>query len=147
MGWRDLDLSTCRLTVARSYGSSPKSGKTRHLRLPDVLLPVLGDWAPRCPKTHEDLVFPSRRRDGSWGLARDTSALFGLPRLLQAAGCHVPEHPWHALRHTFASHFIMAGGNILTLQKILGHSDVKITLMYAHLAPDYIADEMNRLRF
>ena len=35
----------------------------------------------------------------------------------------------------------------LTLQKILGHSDVKVTLIYAHLAPDFIAEEMNRLRF
>ena len=54
---------------------------------------------------------------------------------------------WHALRHTFASHFIMAGGNILTLQKILGHSDIKVTLVYAHLAPDFLADELERVRY
>jgi site-specific recombinase XerD len=46
----------------------------------------------------------------------------------------------HILRHTFASHFIMNGGNILTLQKILGHSDIKQTLGYAHLAPDFLQD-------
>ncbi|HNN98480.1 tyrosine-type recombinase/integrase [Haliangium sp. UPWRP_2] len=145
--WRDLDLQSRRLTVARSYRTSPKSGKPRHLRLPDVLVPVLADWHERCPKTQEELVFPARLRDGSWGMQRDTSSVFGLPGLLRAAGCRVPAHPWHALRHTFASHFIMAGGNILTLQKILGHSDVKVTLIYAHLAPDFIAEEMNRLRF
>ena len=145
--WRDLDLQDRRLTVARSYRTSPKSGKARHLRLPDVLVPVLAEWRERCPKTQEELVFPSRLRDGSWGMQRDTSGVFGLPGLLRAAGCRVPAHPWHALRHTFASHFIMAGGNILTLQKILGHSDVKVTLIYAHLAPDFIAQEMNRLRF
>ncbi len=44
----------------------------------------------------------------------------------------------HILRHTFASHFIMNGGNILTLQRVLGHSDLKITMRYAHLAPDYM---------
>jgi site-specific recombinase XerD len=38
----------------------------------------------------------------------------------------------HDLRHTFASHFMMSGGNILHLQKILGHSDLKLTLRYAH---------------
>jgi site-specific recombinase XerD len=42
---------------------------------------------------------------------------------------------------------MMAGGNILTLQKILGHSDIKMTMIYAHLAPDYLGDEMDRLRF
>ncbi|MBB6521319.1 phage integrase [Pseudoteredinibacter isoporae] len=44
----------------------------------------------------------------------------------------------HVLRHTFASHFMMNGGNILTLQRVLGHSDLKITMRYAHLAPDYM---------
>lgn len=44
----------------------------------------------------------------------------------------------HILRHTFASHFMMNGGDLLTLQKILGHSDLKMTLRYAHLSPDYL---------
>lgn len=46
----------------------------------------------------------------------------------------------HICRHTFASHFIMNGGHILTLQKVLGHSDLKLTMRYAHLAPDYMAE-------
>lgn len=44
----------------------------------------------------------------------------------------------HVLRHTFASHFIMQGGNILVLQKILGHSTINMTMRYAHLAPNYL---------
>lgn len=46
----------------------------------------------------------------------------------------------HVLRHSFASHFIQGGGNILTLQRILGHSTVTMTMRYAHLAPDHLAD-------
>ena len=46
----------------------------------------------------------------------------------------------HVLRHSFASHFIMNGGNILTLQKILGHADITTTLKYAHLSPDHLND-------
>lgn len=44
----------------------------------------------------------------------------------------------HVLRHTFASHFMMNGGNILVLQRVLGHSDLKVTMRYAHLSPDYM---------
>lgn len=44
----------------------------------------------------------------------------------------------HVLRHTFASHFMMNGGNILTLQKLLGHSTLTMTMRYAHLAPDHL---------
>lgn len=46
----------------------------------------------------------------------------------------------HVLRHTFASRFVMNGGNILTLQKILGHQSLAMTMRYAHLAPDHLQD-------
>lgn len=46
----------------------------------------------------------------------------------------------HILRHSFASHFVMNGGNILSLQKILGHADIGMTMRYAHLAPDHLKD-------
>ena len=135
--WQDLDLETQRLTVARSYKSTPKSGKTRHLRLPSVCVPILREWRHSCPRGPEGLVFPIARK------TLDART----PGLLAAAGCQVPAHPWHALRHSFASHFVMAGGNILTLQKILGHSDIKMTLVYAHLAPDFLGAEMERVQF
>ncbi|EPS5556990.1 site-specific integrase [Enterobacter roggenkampii] len=46
----------------------------------------------------------------------------------------------HVLRHTFASHFMMNGGNILVLQKILGHSNIRETMKYAHFAPDHLEE-------
>jgi site-specific recombinase XerD len=49
--------------------------------------------------------------------------------------------------HTFASHFMMRGGNILTLQKLLGHATLEMTLIYAHLSPDHLAGEIARLNF
>ncbi len=46
----------------------------------------------------------------------------------------------HVLRHTFATHFMMNGGNIITLQRILGHSNIQQTMTYAHFAPDFLQD-------
>lgn len=46
----------------------------------------------------------------------------------------------HVMRHSFASHFMMNGRNILTLQKILGHAAINQTIVYAHFAPDYLND-------
>ncbi len=46
----------------------------------------------------------------------------------------------HVLRHTFASHFMMNGGNILVLQRLLGHSTLAMTMRYAHMAPDHLQE-------
>lgn len=50
----------------------------------------------------------------------------------------------HILRHTFASYYMMNGGNILVLQKVLGHSSLNMTMKYAHLAPDYCTDILEK---
>lgn len=50
----------------------------------------------------------------------------------------------HVLRHTFASHFMMNGGNILDLNKILGHKTIQMTMIYAHLSPEHLAEAVNK---
>lgn len=44
----------------------------------------------------------------------------------------------HVLRHTFASHFMMNGGNILVLKDILGHYSITMTMIYAHFSPSHL---------
>lgn len=62
-------------------------------------------------------------------------------RRLHESGINLPDgQRTHVLRHTFASHYIMNGGNILALQKILGHSSLNMTMKYSHLAPDYLRE-------
>lgn len=64
-------------------------------------------------------------------------------QILKSLDIHLPKgQAAHALRHTFASHFMMNGGNILTLQKILGHANIMQTMSYAHLTPDYLSEAM-----
>ncbi|MBI2519217.1 MAG: tyrosine-type recombinase/integrase [Bdellovibrio sp.] len=54
---------------------------------------------------------------------------------------------FHDLRHTFSSHFMMNGGNLYDLQKILGHSRIEMTMRYAHLSPDHLASAINVVNF
>lgn len=51
--------------------------------------------------------------------------------------------PFHGLRHTFASQFVMNGGNIFDLQKILGHTDIKMTMRYAHYSNEHLQKAMS----
>ncbi len=48
----------------------------------------------------------------------------------------------HILHHTFASHYMMGGGDILALQRILGHSSITMTMRYAHLSPEHLESAM-----
>jgi site-specific recombinase XerD len=51
----------------------------------------------------------------------------------------------HMLRHTFASHMVMAGVDLRTVADILGHTTTKTTEIYSHLLPDHRAAAMERL--
>lgn len=147
LAWRDVHLELGRLDLKHSYAGRTKSGKARPIPLHPELARVLREWKQACPATPEGLVFPvvdgaTVRMGGEYDTLR-------LGEILTANKCHHPAdgHPWHMLRHTFASHFMMAGGNILTLQKLLGHATLAMTCRYAHLSPDHLAGEVARMSF
>ena len=50
----------------------------------------------------------------------------------------------YGLRHHWASWFMMRGGSLLALSKILGHGRITMTEKYAHLSPDHLRDEITR---
>lgn len=80
--------------------------------------------------------------------SRKAQALFkpcysSFRKAMQRSGIETPAGQLtHVLRHTFASHFMMNGGNILVSQKILGHTDIKITMRYSHFSPEHLADTL-----
>ncbi len=54
---------------------------------------------------------------------------------------------FHDLRHTFASHYVMNGGSLYDLQKLLGHARFEETQRYAHLCPEHLAKTVNIVSF
>jgi integrase len=55
---------------------------------------------------------------------------------------HIEDFKFHDLRHTFASHFVMRGGKLKTLKKILGHKTIQMTMRYAHLSSEFTREEI-----
>lgn len=86
----------------------------------------------------EKLLHAHFRRHGLF-----SNCMMTFSRVLEETSIRLPAgQATHVLRHTFASHFVMRGGNILTLQKILGHSSLAMTMRYAHLSPDHLQDAL-----
>ncbi|MFS2114013.1 tyrosine-type recombinase/integrase [Herbaspirillum frisingense] len=110
-----------------------KSGKTRAVPIDEALYKELMD---RAEEADSERLFKY-----SYAAFREA---------IERAQIKLPEGQLtHVLRHTFASHFMMNGGNILILQRILGHSSLAMTMKYAHLAPDHLQEavRLNPLSF
>ena len=130
--WYDLDFASGFILVRDS-----KNGESRHVPM-DATLFALFRAYPHRPST--DLVFSS----SSGGHIVDVRT--GFLNSCKRAGL-IDLH-FHDLRHTFASQFVMSGGDLYILKEILGHKSITMTQRYAHLSPTYkikAIDRMNTL--
>jgi site-specific recombinase XerD len=128
--WKDCDLERGILTV------KGKTGR-RHIVANRSALKALRTLKSLQP---EDAVFVSP--DATENATRDWR------RWLEAAvkKAKVDDFHWHDLRHTFASRLVMRGVDIRTVQELLGHKSIVMTMKYAHLARDHrqaAAEKMN----
>jgi len=125
--WQDIDLVNRFIHVETS-----KSGKRRDIPMNVLLTETLKSSKIEFDRTQDEYVFcdnsgkPFTRLDRSFKTA------------LRRAG--IRNFRFHDCRHDFASYWMMNGGDIYTLSKILGHSTVKVTERYAHLSPHYGRD-------
>lgn len=131
--WGDVDFAGAIVTVR---GASAKTGLTRHVPLNTEAMTVLRAWQPENAKA-DALVFP-----GPGG-----APMFSLKTAWQkvATAAKLNAFTFHDLRHTFASKLVQAGVDLNTVRELLGHSDIKMTLRYAHLAPEHRAAAVAKL--
>jgi integrase len=107
-----------------------KGGKMRYV----PMLPELAFELRHYPAViGEDRIFPPKPGATS-GRQRLEGSFDGL---LGRAG--IRDFRFHDLRHTFASWYMMNGGDLYELAKILGHSNIKMTERYAKLGREHIA--------
>jgi integrase len=135
MKWEQIDWEKRSILLTET-----KNGKSRRVPIDTMLLRELAEQRQRVGHDAR-LVFPSYDNAGNVVPLHDVKVSFGIA--LVDAG--IANARFHDLRHTFASHYIMSGGDLYKLSKLLGHSDLKMTQRYAELSPAYIAQERERM--
>ena len=131
--WEHVDFTNGILTVPRS-----KHGETRRVPMNDTVRDLLRTCTSRLKSAY---VFPSETDETPIDACNYVRRVF--MRAIEAAG--VENFHWHDLRHTFASRLIMAGVDLRTVQELMGHKTITMTLRYAHLSPAHQLDAVQRL--
>ena len=115
-----------------------KSGKGRHVVLNDEGIEFFRRVT--AGRTGGELVL-RKPAGGHWGKSNQTRPM---AEACQRAKIDPPAN-FHALRHTWASHAVMAGAPLLVVAKNLGHSDTRmVEKHYGHLSADFMAAEIRR---
>lgn len=133
---RDVLLSENKVTIQRGKG-----GKTRvvYWRTEELGM-LIGKWKERRPKSK--LLFPTvRSGSGKGGAIEPRSFRLQFSRYIEVAELPKWVTP-HVLRHSYSTDFLNRGGNIRTLQIILGHSSLAVTEKYLHVTDKDVATAM-----
>jgi site-specific recombinase XerD len=128
--WNCIDLDRKQLTVPRS-----KNGETRHVPLNDVAIYALRSL--QASRNGTPFVFLATNG------TRLCSPRFWFDAAVEDA--KLSDFTWHCLRHTFASRLVMRGVDLRTVQELMGHKTIQMTVRYAHLAPQHQLAAVQRL--
>ncbi len=118
---------------------------------------VDGGWkyrpAPERPKNLPEgssyVIMWYEGEDGRAVVGRGTDSrcvdAFCHPQTNAIASAEIEDFTWHCLRHTLASQLVMKGVDIRTVQELMGHKTIQMTVRYAHLAPQHKLAAVERL--
>ena len=138
--WSSIDWQNMNVTVRHSRCDrardivSPKNNRIRHIPLDIDVCEMLHKR-----KRNTGYVFTDAK-EKPFDHKRLT---YRLEKVCKRAGLR--RITWHVLRHTFASHLAMKGVPLHTVQALMGHSTIIMTMRYAHVAPQALRAAINVL--
>lgn len=122
--WNDIDFDAGHINIDKDKS---KSGKGRNIPMHSKVIDVFKNIEY---KNKSEIVFKSPVTSGQ--LNNITKSWHTLMK-----NAEIESFRFHDLRHNFASTLVMKGVELASVRELLGHSDFKMTLRYAHLSPSY----------
>lgn len=144
--WDRVDFETGFIHITRLRDRNGLADRTktrnsqRRIPMSDVVRHGLMELKVR--NHHPEFVFCH-----SYGKPFDEQHIYWYFQRAQKKAELSNHYRFHDLRHTFASHFVMNGGSLYDLQKLLGHARFEETQRYAHLAPEHLKKAVNIVSF
>jgi len=135
LNWEDIDFQRKCIRIESKESWYTKTGNSREIPVEDDFLEMLGNL----PKNCEYVFVNTKGRKYDYHLNERTKKLgkrIGIKNLTL-----------HTLRHTFISHLVMNGVDLVTVKELAGHSDIKTTMRYAHLTPEHLRKSINKLPY
>ena len=135
LDWSMVNLLEGSLILA---GGITKNSSSRYIPLNDEAKHIMQCLYNKSV-IKDGLVFPSKNNQPFNNIKRSWSSVLKKAQITQFR--------WHDLRHHFASKLVMAGVDLNTVRELLGHSDIKMTLRYSHLAPEHKVNAVRKINW
>jgi integrase len=135
--WSNVDFDQKLIHITNQDGFLTKTGRSRSVPMNDDVFELLHKLQSEAPEHPHVFV-----REGE--MLKQSYVEHKFKQYVRAAGLR-DDLKFHSLRHTFATWLVQSGASIYEIQKLLGHSDIKTTQIYAHLAASELHATVNRI--
>lgn len=157
--WNDIDWNEKVIHIRIKEDWSPKGGE-RKVPMNNAVISILKSILAKTPTQWNKNVpngnnyFAKRLKTGTkrnrWVFTTKTGSQVRQQGTWSAfkLACRragIENATLHSLRHTFASHLVMAGVDLTTVSKLLGHKDISTTMIYSHLSPEHLRGAVEKL--
>ena len=133
-----MDLEKKTIHVQSNPTFRTKAGKKRVVPIHEILIPMLES---RDRSVQDELVFTYQNK-----IISKNSITHKFIDVIRESGIQKKGLHLHSLRHTFASWLVQEGVPLYEVQRLLGHSTIAVTEVYAHLQPVQLHNAVNRLQ-